>query len=487
MGEHQGPSGPLSGKQGPSGPLSGHQGPVRGGGPIDPLDASPTELRTWRIFGTSSYFRLWLAQVVSSIGDWIGLVAIIAIARDVSDRPEAAISLVMVARMLPGFVLGPLGGVVADRIDRKRLMVVCDISRAAVVATLPFATNLAQLFLASLALEVLTLLWSPAKDASVPNLVPEDKLVAANSLGMAAGFGTFPIGAALFASLAAVAERLRESGFVDFVHVDQEFLALWLDALTFLGSGLLIVTLALPRAERERNTKGNGVDWMAAVRDLKEGLRFVASHRLVRSVMVGLGGGLLGGAAVIPLGAVYAESLLHSDSAGFGLLMTGMGVGAAVGVIGLSTVQKYFPRELAFAGGLLGSGVAILAVSSVERLAWAVPLVGVFGLTAGGGYVAGFTLLHENVSDELRGRTFAALYTVIRLTIVVGLTVWPLIAGALESFSSRTFDGTIGDVAVPGVRLALWLGAALVVVTGVVATRDVHRVRAAERHPANGA
>lgn len=447
---------------------------LKAGGPIDPLEASPTERTTWRIFGTSQYFRLWMAQVVSSIGDWIGLIAILAIAARVSDSPEAAISLVMVARMLPGFVLAPVGGVIADRIDRKRLMVFADIGRAAVVASLPFVTNLATLFLASLMLEILTLLWTPAKDASVPNLVPEDKLVAANSLGMAAAFGTFPIGGALFASLAAVAERLRESGFVDFVHVDQEFLALWLDSLTFLTSALLVLTIALPNG---RVATEQRIDWTRAWRDMKEGLQFITRERFVRSVMVGLGGGLLGGAAVIPLGPVYTERLLGSDSAGFGLLMTAMGVGAAAGVVGLSAAQRFFPRELAFAGALFGSGVAILATASAGGLATAVPLVGFLGLAAGAGYVAGFTMLHENVGDELRGRTFAALYTVIRLTMLAALVVWPLFSGILDSVSQALFDGELGGFPLPGVRLALWLSGTVVLVASAVASRDVHRAR----------
>lgn len=455
-------------------------GAPRAGGPLDPFDASPAELTTWRIFGSSDYFRLWMAQVVSSIGDWIGLVAILAIAADISESPETAISLVMVARMLPGFVLAPVGGVIADRIDRKRLMIGADIGRAAVVAALPFVTTLPMLFLASLMLEIFTLLWTPAKDASVPNLVPEDKLVAANSLGMAAGFGTFPIGAAAFASLAAVAETVRGSGLVDFVRVNQEFLALWLDSLTFLTSALLIVTVGLPRIAR-RPKGERRIDWTQAWRDLKEGLSFITSQRLVRSVMFGLGGGLLGGAAVIPLGPVHVERVLGSDSAGFGLLMTGMGVGGAVGVVGLSAVQRFFPRELAFAGGLIGSGVAIVATASVEGLAWAVPLVGLFGVAAGGGYVAGFTLLHENVADELRGRTFAALYTVIRLTMVASLTVWPLLSSVLDRVADGLFDRSLGGIAVPGVRLALWLGGFVVVVTGVVASRDVHRARQEDR------
>lgn len=465
------------------------------GGPHDPLDASPVDVKTWRMFGSSSYFRLWMAQVVSSIGDWIGLVAILAIATQVSSNPEAAISLVMVARMLPGFILAPAGGVVADRIDRKKLMVVCDIGRAAVVALLPWVSNLATLFAASFVLEVLTLLWTPAKDASVPNLVPEDRLVAANSLGMVAGFGMFPVGSALFAFLAVVAEHIRSSGLVDFVNVNQEFLALWLDSLTFATSALLILTLTLPHRARERTR--SRVEWGQVFREMGEGLRFIASHNLVRAVMLGLGAGLLGGAAVIPLGPVYTKEVLHASTAGtgFGLLMTGMGVGAAIGVIGLSTVARFFRREVAFLVGLVGSGASILVVASVSRLPFAVIVVGVFGLCAGAGYVAGFTILHENVADELRGRTFAALYTVVRLTIVVALTLWPLLSGLFDSLSRAWFDRELhffgADLAIPGVRLALWLGGVIVIVAGVVAALDVRRaesaVGATTRHPANGA
>lgn len=450
----------------------------------DPLEVSPVQPATWRLFGTSSYFRLWMAQVVSSTGDWIGLVAILAIAARVSDRPEAAISLVMVARMVPGFFLAPVGGVIADRFDRRHLMAVCDLGRAAVVAALPFVTSLSLLFLASFVLEVFTLLWTPAKDASVPNLVPDDKLMAANSLGLAAAFGTFPVGAGLFASLAAVAEWLNRNGAFEFVRFSQESLALWLDALTFGTSALLIFTLHLPG--RGRRDDGGGIDWTRAWRDLVEGVHFITSHRLVRAVMLGLGTGLLGGAAVIPLGPVFTEKVLGSTSAGFGLLMFAMGIGVAVGVVGLSAFQRLFPREAVFAGAVVGSGVMIVAAASTGTLSWAVPVVGIMGLSAGAGYVAGFTLLHENVADELRGRTFGALYTVIRLCVVLALTVWPLLAGLLDSVAGRLMDDRIAAVlgrrvVVPGVRLALWLGGVVVIIGGALAALDVHRARRDER------
>ena len=166
------------------------------------------------LLGSTSFFRLWLAQVVSSLGDWIGLVAVLSItARVGGSSPEAAIALVMSARMIPGFFLASLGGVLVDRWDRKKVMVICDIGRGLVLATLPFVETVWGLFLVSLVLELLTLLWSPAKEASVPNLVEVDKLPAANSFSLAAAYGTFPVGSALFASLTKVSEWLgRNAG-----------------------------------------------------------------------------------------------------------------------------------------------------------------------------------------------------------------------------------------------------------------------------------
>src|SRR5690242_13165702 len=101
----------------------------------------------WRVFGTRSFFRLWLAQVTSSLGDWIGIIAILAIAARVSNGSGAAVSLVMVARVVPGFFLATLGGVVVDRFDRRKVMVACDCGRAVLLATLPFIDTLLGLVL----------------------------------------------------------------------------------------------------------------------------------------------------------------------------------------------------------------------------------------------------------------------------------------------------------------------------------------------------
>jgi dTMP kinase len=431
-----------------------------------------------RVFGSSAYFRLWMAQVVSSLGDWIGLVAIIALAARVSHGSEAAIGVVMAARMVPGFFFAPVGGVLVDRWDRRRTMVTCDLGRAAIVATLPFVNSLTGLIVASFLLELLTLLWSPAKEASVPNLVPADKLAAANSLSMLASYGTFPIGSLLFAGLAGIASWLGSFDPLSRLEVDRESLALWFDAGTYVVSGLLITTLSLQRRAKRHGVR---VDWGQTWRDLVEGLRFVSSNRLVRSVMLGLGVGLVGCGAVVPLGPIYCKEVLGSGAAGFGFLMTGLGVGGALGVLAVSTLVKRLPADVVFASAVFGTGAALLLATSVSTMVWAAILVGAFGMAAGTAYVTGFTLIQGHVADELRGRTFATLYTIIRFCLLLSLALSPWLAGALDSisgalFAHRTID--IGlSVAVPGVRLAFWFGSLMTMLAALFISRDVLKVR----------
>jgi dTMP kinase len=119
-------------------------------------DEAPVPPPLRRVFGTRSYFRLWMAQVISSTGDWIGLIAILAIAARISNNSGAAVSLVMFARVVPGFFLGT-GGVLIDRLDRRKVMVVCDLGRASMLLALPFVENLVGLVLVSFVLEILTL------------------------------------------------------------------------------------------------------------------------------------------------------------------------------------------------------------------------------------------------------------------------------------------------------------------------------------------
>ncbi|MBK9180250.1 MAG: MFS transporter [Acidimicrobiales bacterium] len=427
-----------------------------------------------RLFGTHAFFRLWLSQVVSSLGDWIGFVAIVAVAGRVGgSSPEAAIGLVMSARIIPGLFLASVAGVLVDRWDRKRVMVVSDLGRALVLATLPFIDSVAGLVAASFLLEIGTLFWSPAKEASVPNLVPADHLTTANSLSLVAAYGTFPIASLVFAGLAKLAEVLSGFGPLGFLDLNQESLAIYFDVFTFVVSAAMIATLPLVR--RTRVADGRRIDLAEAFRELKEGWRFIAISPRVRAVMLGIGTGLIGGGMLVPLGPVFAQAALGSGPAGFGLLLTALGTGVAIGVVAVSALQSRLDKTQVFSFAVLGGGICLVAAASTSSLGPAFALVLGLGVCAGSVYVLGFTILQESVGDDLRGRVFSTLYALVRLCLLVSFAFGPFLATVLGRISTTLVEGevSVGGAAfgLPGVRLALWLGGFIIIGAGVLAIR----------------
>ena len=153
--------------------------------------------------------------------------------------------------------------------------------------------------------------------------------------------------------LAGVATVLGELDLISAFKVDQEFLALLFDAMTFLVSAAIVCRLPIPRSDRPKGTR---IDWTETFRDIKEGLRFISHQPLVRGVIIGLGFGIIGAGAMIPLGPSFATEVLNGGSAAFGALMTALGFGAAFGVVGLLWFQNRLPRGPVFAGRGDGSG-----------------------------------------------------------------------------------------------------------------------------------
>lgn len=450
-----------------------------------------------RLFGTDEFFRMWLVQVVSSLGDWLGFTAIIVLATRIGGAGgAAAVSLVMAARIVPGFFFGPVAGVFVDRLDRKKVMVLCDIGRATVVFSLPFVDNIAGLVVASLALEVLTLLWAPAKDATVPSLVPQDHLTTANSLSLAAAYGTFPFASLLFAVLAGVSAALAGLPALDALNLDQMSLAFYVDGVTFLVAAWLIHRLVLPPRERRTpRTVSKRVDLMATVHELKEGWQYIFINHTVRAVNLGLATGLIGGGMLIPLGALFATEVLDAGDAGYGLFTTALGFGVATGAVGVSVLQRRLPKARVFTASLFIAGVALFGAASSSVLPVTMVFVFLMGAFVGPVYVVGFSLLQEEVSDDLRGRVFSSLNTLVRLCVLVSMVAGPLLAAGLGSLSESLFGGVIEigpwSISVPGVRLALWLASLIIVAAAFLARHSVksgQRINAARDagHPSRG-
>jgi len=437
-----------------------------------------------RMFGSAQFFHLWLTQVASSTGDWLGFLAIASLAARIAEgSPAAAIGVVMSARIVPGFFLGAASGVIADRFDRKRVMVVCDVGRASVLVTLPFVDTIFGLVIASLVLECFTLLWTPAKEASVPNIVPPDHLTTANSLSLVAAYGTMPIAAGLFSLLAGVSDAVGQIDALDVFRTNQEGVAFYVDAATFLFSAFMISRLTLPKHER-RQTGGRRLDFGQAFHELKEGWSFIFLNPVVRAVNVGLATGLIGGGMLVPLGPIFSDQVLNAGTAGFGLFIFALGCGVAVGVVLLSVFQRHIPKARVFATSVFVAGASLIVAASMSALEFAALFVAILGVCAGSVYVLGFTLLHESVDDELRGRIFSALYTLVRFCVLIAFAVGPFLADLLDRLSQSLFDGHISvlglGIAVPGVRLTLWLAGLIIMGAGVLATMSLRAGRAAE-------
>ncbi len=445
--------------------------------------AGKEQLRDIKVFGSPAFRRLWFSQLASSLGDWIGLVAITAIANRIGGGGVAGlggVSLVLAARLVPGFFFSPIAGVLADRFNRKTIMVLCDFGRAIVLCSLAFVDNLISLFIASLVLELLTLMWSTAKEASVPNLVKPEFLASANSLSIAAAYGPLLIAPGLFALLAKVPEWTGNSTWFHSLNLNNESVALYFDGLTYLISAAVIATLAIPSSKRVRTTeagtiKGAGAGFAQA----REGLRYVKTNARVRSVMIGLATGLIGGAMVVPLGPSFSDVALDAGSAGYGLLLTGLGTGVAIGVMAITLVQKRLNVDRMFLAAIFGSGASLLIAASMTGLTAAVICTGILGLFGGGVYVLGYTSVQVNTIDEMRGRVFATLYTVTRSCILLALVAAPLLAVAFGSLADRLWGGAfdLGDIHIEtqGVRLTFWFGGLILLLAGLLATRSLGR------------
>ena len=434
--------------------------------------------RLERLFGTWDFFRLWIAQVVSATGDWLGLFATIALADQLAPEgsKSTAIALVLVSRVAPGFFLATAVGVIVDRLNRKRVMMVCDIGRALVLVTLPFVDTLVGLVVASVLLELATMMWQPAKEAMVPNLVPRDKLTSANSLNVAAAYGMFPVAAGIAALLAKAAEAMSDEGWVTTFRLNEEGLAFYVDALSFLVTALIIWRIAIPERSRDerRAAERGSLDLGGAIRELREGWRLVGKNPIVRSVNVGLATAVMGAGMVFLLGARFVDEVIVGREADFHAVLFSLGVGMAVGVGCAAALQNRINRTRGFTSALIGAGVVLLAAASVDRLSLMIPLVVMLGMLAGPSYVLGFTLLHENVSDEIRGRVFSALLVLVRLCVLIALAVGGVLTDLLDNLSERWWDGAIlvlgAEVQLPGVRLMMWLAGVIIMVAGGLAT-----------------
>lgn len=427
-----------------------------------------------------NFLRLFLAQTVSSLGDWIGVIAIATLAYNLNGN--AGVGAVMTARVLPGFIAGPIAGVFADRFDRRKMMVTADLCRAAIIFSLPFIPNLAYLLLASVLLESLTLAWGPAKDASLPHVVKASELAHANSLNLIAVYGPWPVASIVYTFMSTLGQFMgRTVPSLEGLEDQPEALALWLDSFTFFFSAVMIWSLSIVHSRR----RAGKLDFSGVRRDLVEGLRFVGEHKQVRPWLLGIGFTFMAAGAVFSLGVGFVDNVLGAGDRGFALLIGFLGTGMIIGLLAVGILARYIHKDVMFSASILLLGVGLIALASMASLAAAIPIASTLGFFGGAAYSTGYSLMHETTRDELRGRTFSAAYTVIRIGTLIGLGFFPLIAGAVGDHTVPLPD-PLGTLLLPGSRTTLWFAGLVAVGGGLLSMRAIgHRGRV-ESMPGRG-
>jgi dTMP kinase len=414
----------------------------------------------------TQFSKLLLAQTISSFGDWVGFVAVTALVINRGGSSGAyAVAGVMVARMLPAILFGPIAGAIVDRFNRKTLMISADISRGALYALMPLLGPLWAIFLFSFVIESLALLWTPSRDASLPNLVPRRQLANANALGLITTYGTLPVGGLVFAFLSGGSDLLP------WLRDNPESLALWLDAGTFAASALLVSRIQMPPPAPRALVR---FDLSRAGKDIADGFRFLREHSLASAMTLGIVAAFSAVGAVLALGPIFARDALGAGNTGWGILVTSFGIGMGIGMASSNKVVEFVEREFVFVYSIIAAAATLFVLALMPGIELAAVMTVVLGAFCGSAWVSGYVLLQENITDEFRGRTFGALTVLSRLGLFLSLTLFPILAGTVGEH-----DLTIGDrrIDLSGTRAALMVAGLGAVLAGAFTRRGLRRFR----------
>jgi MFS family permease len=388
--------------------------------------------------------HLWLGQVVSQLGDWFDTIAIYTIVLNLTGSGRA-VGLVLVARFLPTFFIGPLSGVLADRFSRRSIMIISDLLRAIVVLGFLMVRRADQMWLVY-TLTVLQLGFStffePAKTAAIPSIVSDRELLPANAIASVTWSAMLTLGAAV-------------GGLVTgWFGTDAAFV---LDSFTFIGSALLVASVRFPPRPIREKSKIT-VAKALGITDTIEGARYVKKRPRVLALLLvkpswGLGGGIL------TLLAVFGEKIFPvggSTATGIGVLFAARGIGTAVGPIAARRLAGDVPRRMQTSIGIafIIGGAFYIAFGSARNFIFALVVLAIAHTGGSILWVFSTVLLQQTVEDRFRGRVFAAELALLTLTMAAS----NYLTGEMLDrfgFSPRTVTIAIGTFfLMPGV---IWL------------------------------
>jgi hypothetical protein len=394
---------------------------------------------------TNRNFRLlYIGQTASQLGDWFNAVAVYALLLDLTGS-ATAVALMLIVQFMPMAVVGPLAGVVVDRVNRRRLMIAADVARGCLVLGLLFVRTADQVWIAYVVMALTvaaTAFFEPARTATIPNITSEEELLPANALSAATWSAMLAAGASIGGLVTALAGRNVAFG---------------INAASFFWSAFFIGRTRYD-ATPPVVARPAGLGALTGFTDLVEGFRYIRHESHVAALMcVKAGWGLAGG--VLLLLTIYGQRVFPiagGTAAGIGVLYGARGIGAALGPIALRWILGQQPRALRRTIGpaFFVVGVFYMALAGAPSLA--IAALCVLCAHFGGSilWVFSTVLLQLEVPDRFRGRVFSAELALV--TLVTSLSsYWTGYELDRVGRSPRTLAFILGGMfCVPGV---LWL------------------------------
>jgi dTMP kinase len=435
------------------------------------------------VLAVPAFRKLWVALSLSSFGDWLGFLAQTALAAELAKghtylAQNFSVGTVVFVRLLPAVTLAPLAGAFADRLDRRLTMVIADIGRFSLYVSIPIVHTLWWLFTATFLIETLSLFWIPAKEATVPNLVPRDRLEQANQLSLLSTYGSAPVAALVFSLLALFTGVIGRA--IPFFTTNRVDLALYFDACTFLFSAATIFTLReiSHQGGRRRTVTADGAPPGAAgdvisqpsvLRAIIEGWRFVGQTAVVRGLVVGMLGAFAAAGVVVGLAKIYVRDLGGGDP-GYGALFGSVFIGLAAGMFLGPRFLRSLSRRRLFGVSIAGAGAVLAATAVVHNLALVVLGATLMGACSGVAWVTGYTLLGLEVEDSKRGRTWATLQSMMQVDLLLMVAAGPFISGAIGMHRLAFASVSLRE---NGSSFTLFGAGVLAFVVGIIAYRQM--------------
>ncbi len=379
--------------------------------------------------------RAYLSSLISLGGDWFLLVALFGLVLELSGS-ALAVAFLLAAQDLTYFVVSPVMGLLADRLDRKRLMVIADIGRAVLCVGFLFTQTESTWWIVYpllAAMACFSAAFEPASAAALPNLVDPEDLSTANALGGSLWGTMLTVGAAVGGVVTAVLGRDA---------------AIMIDAVSFVGSALLIVRIH--RSFQETRVEETPARLREAAAQTVQYAR--RDHRVLALLAVKFGWGLAGG--VLVLVPLLAIEKFHAGEMGIGLLLAARGVGALIGPFvgrsALGTKDRRLFLTIGLALGVFGLGYVFLGL--VPGLLLALPAVMIAHTGGGAQWMLSSYGLQKIVPDHIRGRIFAFDGMLVTLTFGASslLTGW-----LAETYNAQVTAIVMGGIAV--VWAVVWM------------------------------